>query len=282
MRQTRLLALVVCALAGAGNALAAPTDLQITPPNGARFLQGQRFDLRVEGKGTGPFAATLELDGKAIAFSSGEQNSAATDGITTAGYGGFNRRGFSVCEPALRTLKATFTDATGTTTATAAFEVVDVGDNHQGRGERAGKVKNVVFFLGDGMGIAHRTAARIVGHGVTAGNPSGWLAMDRMPGFGSVTTHSLNSIITDSAPGMSCYSTGNHANNNQEGVFPAHVTNAFYAPRVEYLGAYLHRTRGTSTGIVSTADLEDATPAANAVYTANRGAGTGIVDQYLD
>jgi alkaline phosphatase len=136
------------------------------------------------------------------------------------------------------------------------------------------------------MGVAHRTAARIVSKGVTAGDPNGWLAMDGMPGTGLgtglVSTHSLNSIVTDSAPGMACYTTGNHAQNGQEGVFPAQVTNAFYAPRVEYLGHYLHRTRGTALGIVTTADVEDATPAANAVFTANRGAGTGIVDQYLD
>ena len=33
---------------------------------------------------------------------------------------------------------------------------------------------------------------------------------------------------------------------------------------------------------MTTADVFDATPAANAVHTSNRGAGTGIVDQYLD
>jgi alkaline phosphatase len=33
---------------------------------------------------------------------------------------------------------------------------------------------------------------------------------------------------------------------------------------------------------VTTADVFDATPAANAVHTSNRGAGTGIVDQYFD
>lgn len=285
MRQMRLLAVVVCAFAGAV-AQAAPTEVQITPPPGARFLQGQRFDLRVEGKGTGPYSATLELDGRPLPFTSGAQGTAATDGITQAGYGGFNVRGFSLRRPGVHTLVATFTDATGSATVRSSFEIVDVGDRDDGRrwdGEGRGRgIKNVIFFLGDGMGTSHRTAARIVGKGITGGRPNGWLAMDRMPGVGLVTTHSLNSMVTDSAPGMSCYTTGNHANNNQEGVFPARVTNPFFAPRVEYLGAYLHRLRGTSTGIVSTADVEDATPAANAVYTANRGAGTGIVDQYLD
>ncbi|NMV21164.1 alkaline phosphatase, partial [Vibrio parahaemolyticus] len=89
---------------------------------------------------------------------------------------------------------------------------------------------------------------------VTQGRPNGYLAMDQFPVAGLVTTHSLNSIITDSAPGMACYTTGNHANNNQEGVYPAHVVNPFYAPRVEYLAEYLHRTMGKSLGLVTTAD----------------------------
>jgi alkaline phosphatase len=81
---------------------------------------------------------------------------------------------------------------------------------------------------------------------------------------------------------MACYSTGNHSFNGQEGVYPAHVQSPFYQPRVEYMGEYLHRVKGTSLGIVTTADIEDATPAANMVHTGNRNAGTGICDQYLD
>ena len=262
------------ALAAASASFAAPTLVTVTPPNGARFLEGQKFDVRVEGKGTGPFSAALTLDGAPLTFTSGGQNTLATDGISSAGWGGFNVRGFSSTAPGRHTLRATFTDATGTATAQSSFEIVDVG----GRG----LVKNVIILLGDGMGVAHRTAARIVKFGVTAGQPDGFLAMDRFPGTGLVTTHSLNSIVTDSAPGMACYVSGSHNKNGQEGVYPANVTNVFYYPRVEYLSEYLHRLRGTSLGVVSTADLEDATPAANAVHTGNRGAGQGIVDQYLD
>ena len=143
-------------------------------------------------------------------------------------------------------------------------------------------MKNVIIMLGDGMGVAHRTAARIVKYGVSGGDPNGHLEMEGFPGLGLVSTHSLNSIITDSAPGIACYSTGSHANNSQEGVYPAHVTSAFFQPRVEYMAEYLRRVKGTSLGIVTTADVEDATPAANVVHTGNRNAGTGICDQYLD
>jgi alkaline phosphatase len=108
------------------------------------------------------------------------------------------------------------------------------------------------------------------------------LAMDTFPITGILQTTSLNSIVTDSAPGASCYSTGNKNNNNQEGVFPDDTNDAFDNPRMEYLGEYLARTQGKSLGIVTTADVFDATPAAWAVHTANRGAGTGICDQFLD
>jgi alkaline phosphatase len=272
LRGAAALALALTALAG--HARAAPR-VTLVPPPGARFLPGQRFDVRLEVDAP-TAAATLTLDGRPVPFTSGAPDGA--DGISPAGLAGFNVRGLTVQRPGRHVLRADVIAAGGAVTVERTFEVVAL--HGAGRGE--GRVRNVILFLGDGMGIAHRTAARIVGHGVADGDPRGRLAMDELPGTGFVSTHSLNSIVTDSAPGMSCYTTGNHQNNNQEGVWPARVTNPFYAPRVEYLGAYLHRTRGTALGLVSTADLEDATPAANAVHTANRGAGTGIVDQYLD
>ena len=71
LRAGVLLASLVLAASGAS---AAPTEVTLAPPNGARFLSGQRFDLRVEGKGTGPFSATLTLDGVPLSFTSGQQN----------------------------------------------------------------------------------------------------------------------------------------------------------------------------------------------------------------
>jgi alkaline phosphatase len=263
-------------LGAAPAAHAAPTQVAITPPNNARFLAGQRFDLRVEGAGAGPFSASMSIDGAPVAFSSGAQNTTTTDGITSAGFGGFNLRGYSSTRPGFHMIRATFTDASGVTVEVSSrFEIVSV------RGGRE-PVKNIIIMLGDGMGTAHRTAARIVRYGVTQGDPDGYLAMDSFPATGMVTTHSLNGIVTDSSPGMACYSTGSHAQNGQEGVYPAHMTNPFFFPRVEYMSEFLHRTQGKSLGLLSTADVEDATPAANAIHTGNRGAGTGIIDQFLD
>jgi alkaline phosphatase len=275
-------AFAAIALAAAGCALALPSRVAVLPPSGARLLEGQRFDIRVEGLGAGPFRATLSVDGKPVPFTSGTQGSVETDGLSpaegTAQWGGFNVRGFSLDAPGQHVLEATFSDASGSVKVTSSVQVL----GRRRAGGRGDGVKNVIILLGDGMGVAHRTAGRIVRYGVTGGDPNGLLEMDGLPGTGLVSTHSLNSVITDSAPGMACYSTGAHANNNQEGVYPAHVTSPFAQPRVEYMAEYLHRVKGTSLGLVTTADVEDATPAANAVHTGNRNAGTGIVDQYLD
>ncbi len=270
--------LAVLALAGA--AAANPT-VTVTPPSGARFFPGQRFDIRVEAKGTPPFSATLNIDGETQDFTSplsAGTPTAATDGITKPGFGGFNLRGFSSGRPGRHTVSATVTDATGSAAASATFAVQSAGPKEDGEG----RTRNVIIMLGDGMGIAHRTAARLVRYGVTAGDPNDYLNMDKFPGTGLVSTHSLNSIVTDSAPGMACYTTGNHSQNGQEGVYPANVINPFYQPRIEYMAEYLHRVKGTTTGIITTADIEDATPAANAVHTGDRNLGQGIVDQYLD
>jgi len=272
-RALALLMLIASAPAGA-----APAGAALLPPDGARFLVKQRFDIRIEGQASGPVTARLWIDGKETAFSSGGQGTPATDGISAKGWAGFDLRGTALERPGWHSVTAGISDASGTATVTSRIQVIDPFNRTKG-----GRLtKNIVIMLGDGMGIAHRTAARIVRYGVTAGNPNGQLEMDQFPGTGLVSTHSLNSIITDSSPGMACYSTGNHAANGQEGVYPAHVSNPFFAPRVEYLAEYLHRLKGTALGLVSTADVEDATPAANAVHTANRNHGTGIVDQYLD
>ena len=47
--------------------------------------------------------------------------------------------------------------------------------------------KNVIFLLGDGMGIGVRTAARVARYGVARGTTRGWLEMDRFPTSGMAT-----------------------------------------------------------------------------------------------
>jgi alkaline phosphatase len=254
--------------------------VNVWPPHGARFVRGAKFDIRVEGTGTGPdclYAATIAIDGVPQTFTSGAGDSNLTDGITVAGWGGFNLRGYANRRPGVHEIDATFTSSQGSKRVKSYFVI----ERLAGLGEER-QVKNVIMLLGDGMGIDVRTAARVARFGVARGTTRGWLEMDRFPATGMATTHSLNNYLTDSAPGFAAYSTGTHNNNEQEGVFPAQVTNPFYQPRIENIGELLHRTQGKSLAIVTTADVEDATPGAMGAHTGNRNNGTGITDQFLD
>jgi len=100
--------LFIIVLGAAGAVYALPTEVTVAPPNGSRFVVGQRFDLRVEGKGAGPFSASVAGDGVPLRFTSGAQNSLTTDGITAAGFGGFNLRGYSNFAPGTHTITATW------------------------------------------------------------------------------------------------------------------------------------------------------------------------------
>ncbi|MFY9550671.1 MAG: alkaline phosphatase [Thermoanaerobaculia bacterium] len=144
------------------------------------------------------------------------------------------------------------------------------------------RAKNVILLIGDGMGIAHRTAGRILSKGYTRGKANGTMAMDRLPFNGFLMTSSLNSLITDSAPGAHNYSTGNKTNNGMEGVFPDNTAADDDNPRIENLSEWLTRNFGKVTGIVSDAFITDATPAAFLAHTQNRGNGTLIASQYID
>jgi len=244
-----------------------------SPPYISRFVPGQRFDLQ----------ATIQADAgqtiTAAAFKVGGITVPGTVTITAIGSDRFSvtLRAYSnnVAGSKVLTVEATQSN-TLTTTGTGNFEIVSI-NLAGGR-----KAKNVIYLIGDGMSMAHRTAARIVSKGVSMGKAIEPLAMDTLPVTGIVMTPSLNSIITDSAPGAACYSTGNKSFNGQVAVFPDDTADKWDNPRVEHMGSFLSRTQGKALGIVTTADVEDATPSAFASYTQDRGAGTGICDMYLD
>ena len=280
-------AAALCATADAGLAasisrLTPPSDLSLAPAVViSRFLPGQRFDLQATVQpdaGLSVTSVVFSIDGVAYTPAAGTSSSVTT-GLTSglpAGTTVVSARAYANTTPGLHSLRATATLSNGATVVKDGnFEIV--GTTAQGS-----KVKNIIILLGDGMGAAHRTAARIVSQGYSQGKAKGKLAMDSLPVTGMVMTSSLNAIVTDSAPGMSNYVTGNKAQNSQEGVWPDDTNDAFDNPRFEYLSEYLHRLQGKALGLVTTADVFDATPAANAVHTGNRNNGTGIVDQYLD
>src|SRR5262249_42605819 len=103
-----------------------------------------------------------------LSFTSGAQNSLTTDGVTVAGYGGFNMRGYSTTALGAHTIIATFTDSTGTLTVTSKVHIIEIipaKGNPFARDFRPVEphpIKKLIIRLGDGMGVAHRTAARLV------------------------------------------------------------------------------------------------------------------------
>ena len=287
-KNTGKLIALISGLFALGNAFAAPTVTRLNPPSAlftygsssapyiARFVPGQRFDLQTTiqaDAGKTITGVVFKVDGTVVTAATG------ASALTSIGSDKFSAkiRAFSTTTVGVHTLtvEATQNDSL-VATASGNFEIASITLN-AGR-----KAKNIIWLIGDGTGIAHRTAARIVYKGAALGKSNSQLAIDKLPVTGIVTTHSLNSIVTDSAPGAHCYSTGNKANNGQEGVFPDDTADKWDNPRVEHMGSYLARTQGKWLGIVTTADVEDATPAAFAVSTQDRGAGTGICDMYLD
>lgn len=296
MTSTRPVAFT-CAVALLGAAFAseaAPRVVRLTPPSDlftsgtraadggvmvARFLPGQKADLQatvVPDPGQPLVEVQFSVNGQPVTSGVTERSEIGLVKELPRGTLVTSVRGWSAPQRAGDyTLTVTARQADGqSVTATGEFRVEPL----EGRGR---KVRNVIFLLGDGMGMAHRSAARLVLGRLSQGKLHRGLAMD-FPNVALVRTASLDAMVTDSAPGMASYFTGNKHANGTEGVFPDDTLDPFDNPRVEYLPAYLHRTAGKRLGVVTTADVSDATPAATAVHTDNRRAGTGIVDQFLD
>ncbi len=256
--------------------VSAATTVRIMPPDGATLAVGQRFDLRVEAtsdSGQRPTGLRVFVNGRDVTSRSDPRaGEGAPDNSAV-----FLVRGFGLDSPGAVIVRARTADGANAESRLR----VDAWTRARPGVPRA---RNIIVLLGDGMGLAHRTAARIVSRGVRNGKAGGRLAMDTLDVTGLVMTASLNAVITDSSPGMSAYVTGQKSNNNQEGVFPDNTRDAFDNPRFEYLGELLRRRRGVGfhVGIVTTADVTDSTPAANAVHTSDRSAGPGIAARFFD
>lgn len=145
-----------------------------------------------------------------------------------------------------------------------------------------GKAKNVILIIGDGMALPMRTAARMVSRNLTEGKYNGLLEMDDMDQVTLVTTSGLNSLVTDSANSASAYATGHKTSNNAMGVYTFDPNDKNQvAPKVENI-VELAKKAGKTTGIVSTAEITDATPAAMFVHIPQRSNMQEIANQMFN
>lgn len=144
------------------------------------------------------------------------------------------------------------------------------------------KAKNIIFMIADGLSVAHRTGARIMSKGMTEGKANGRLAMDDIPPVAFIGTSSTHSIATDSANTASAYMTGHKSRVNALGVYADRTPDSLDDPKVETIAEALRRTTKKSVGIVTTAEVEDATPAALVSHTRKRGDKAEIVGMMLE
>lgn len=144
------------------------------------------------------------------------------------------------------------------------------------------KTKNIILMIGDGMSIGHRTAARILSKGITEGKYHGKLAMDDMPHMALVGTSGVDSIITDSANSASAYATGHKSSVNALGVYADRTPDPFDDPKVETITEYVKRKYKKAVGIVTDAEVQDATPAAMVAHTRRRATKAEITKMLFD
>ena len=117
------------------------------------------------------------------------------------------------------------------------------------------RVRNVILMIGDGMGVGAVNAALYAN--------GGELTMTNLRTVGFVRTQSADNFTTDSAASGTAYATGQKTNNGYLGMNPAKEV----IPNIPELLAPL----GYACGVLSTDDLNGATPAAFFAHQPARG-----------
>ena len=140
------------------------------------------------------------------------------------------------------------------------------------------RAKNVILFVGDGMGISTITAARILEGQMIKGSAWGGeenaLSFETLPYLALSKTYSVNQQTPDSAPTMTAMVTGVKTN---DGVLSVNENIVRREARWSEIQANklttileLAEMKGLSTGVVSTARITHATPAACYAHTSER------------
>ena len=154
---------------------------------------------------------------------------------------------------------------------------------------QASDAKNVILFIGDGMGPSVLTATRLYKVG-----EEGDLEMMKLPRSARIKTFSHDAQTTDSAPSMAAYTTGVKMNNeviamssDTQAVAPAkdingnkginNCTGDNGTPVPTILE--LAKAAGKSVGAVTTTELTHATPAATYAHICHRDAAYAIAEQ---
>ena len=125
------------------------------------------------------------------------------------------------------------------------------------------KVKNIIFMIGDGMGLEQISAAWVCN--------GGKLNMDNFTNVGIQRTYSANKLVTDSAAAGTALATGHKTDNGMVSMTPDSVA-------VKSL-AEVAMEKGKRTGAAVTCRVNDATPAVFFSHSATRKDQEDIVAQ---
>ena len=239
----------------------------IYPIDAASILAGSKFDIKIEFNSVvGPESIAIQLNGAPIdrLIKAKPEYIANENGQGSA----FVYRDVQLNQAGKYSL-----------VASAASERLQVSWDVYASGPR--RVKNVILFIGDGMTIANRTAARVLSKGIVEGKYQGKLAFDDMSNIALIGTSGSDSLITDSANSMSAYTTGHKTAVNAMGVYVSRASDNLSHPKVETIAELIKRKTKMSLGIVSDAELQDATPGAMVSHTRRRADKQYIADQLL-
>ncbi|XP_031308268.2 intestinal-type alkaline phosphatase [Camelus dromedarius] len=133
--------------------------------------------------------------------------------------------------------------------------------------------KNLIIFLGDGMGVSTVTATRIL-KGQMSGKPGPEtpLVMDQFPYLALSKTYNVDKHVPDSAGTATAYLCGVKGNMKTIGVSAAARYNQCNTTRGNEVTSVMNRAKkaGKSVGIVTTTRVQHASPAGTYAHTVNR------------
>jgi alkaline phosphatase len=136
-----------------------------------------------------------------------------------------------------------------------------------------GKAKNLIIFIGDGMGVSTLTAARIW-QGQQAGKDgeSTETAMDALPYSAMVKTYSHDFQVADSAATASALVTGTKTRSGMLGLKPAALRGKCETAAGQDVPTLFEQAgaAGKALGLISTARITHATPASAYAHSVDR------------
>ncbi|UBM59034.1 alkaline phosphatase [Marinilongibacter aquaticus] len=127
-------------------------------------------------------------------------------------------------------------------------------------------VKNIIFMIGDGNGLAHISA------GLYANNAQ--LNLSQLKSIGLVKTNSADDLVTDSAAGATAFASGKKTNNRYIGMG---ADNEKLPTLFEILAP-----QGFNTALITTDEITGATPSAFYGHVLDRDMSGDLANQFMN